>query len=159
MNWGLSRSFGNKNTIVALRAVSGKLSWRLHGGLELHVNPADVLRQPLIDHRHEGACLDMIEAVRGIALCKLRETGCKRGMCVPVLLGHWAVILLHTAVFEVEVVLHIEIEAFQQHAILLWGSSFIEGGLQVVRQCEDRPMLPINARNTDGILVRPLFHG
>ena len=95
---------------------------------EMHIDAANVVRQPLIDESHEGAGLDMIKAMGGIALVELRDLCGKRGVSISVLLSHGAVGLLHATVFGADVVLHVAAVVVMAHRCSFHDGHCTSGG-------------------------------
>lgn len=74
-----------------------------HAWFELNVDTPDVTVEPLIDVLHEMLRVADVESSRRIAIAEPCQRFGEPGVCRAVLLGHWALITVHTLFLGTEV--------------------------------------------------------
>ncbi len=89
----------------------------VHAALEMCVNTAYVVRQPLVDGINKFSSVRAIVPAHRIALLKPGQNFKEFRVCHFVFLSYRAAILMHTLLFEAKVATAVGTEAVEHHGI------------------------------------------
>jgi hypothetical protein len=128
----------------------------VHAALEMYVNTAYVVSQPLVDGINKFSSVRAIVPAHRIAPLKPGQNFKKIRMCRLVFLGYRAAILIHTLLLEAKVATAVDTEAVEQHGIDRAPFSFVECNTEIFGHRKDHLVVLIYAMNASGVFFAPL---